>query len=77
MTTKEAMDHLKQAINEDRSYAWSWHCNIAVPFQDAGASFAQANEGAARVMQHFFNVDVRTFPEWQWCSPSEAGDKAP
>lgn len=64
MTTEEAMDHLKQVINDDREYAWAWHCNIAVPFMDAGASHDQANEGAARVMQHFFGVDVRTFPAW-------------
>lgn len=34
MTTKEAFDTLKQAINADSDYAWGWQCNIAMAIYD-------------------------------------------
>jgi len=55
---KQAFDVLKQAMEKDANYAWSWHCNIAVMAQDAGASHAIANDGAARFMKLCFGVDT-------------------
>ena len=71
MDTKEAFESLKKAIQEDHSYAWSWHCNVAMPFQDEGGSHEQANLAAARFMRTAFDVDVTTFDEWKsfdWAS---------
>jgi len=65
MTTKEAFEALKKAIQADHSYAWSWHCNVAMPFQDEGGSHEQANRAVARFMQTAFDVDVTTFDEWK------------
>lgn len=59
MNTKEAFDTLKQAIQEDSEYAWSWHCNIAMMAKDAGASHKVGNDGAARFMQLCFGVDTQ------------------
>lgn len=52
------MNTLSKAMKEDRSYAWSWHCNIAVMAQDAGATHEISNEGAARFMKLAFGVDT-------------------
>lgn len=65
MDTKEAFEALKKAIQEDHSYAWSWHCNVAMPFQDEGGNHEQANRAAARFMQMLFDLDVTTFKEWK------------
>lgn len=59
-----AMDILKQEM-KDADYAWSWHCNIAMPFYDALPEgepdrHARANRGAGRVMRHVFDVDTMT-----------------
>ena len=71
MAAKEAFEAFRAAIQKDRSYAWSWHCNVAVPFMDNGLSHEQANRGAATFMQTAFDVDVTTFNEWKsfpWAS---------
>lgn len=61
---------LERELKADRCYAWSWHCNIAVPLMDQfGCSHESANRSAAELMRHLFHVDVTTFPEWkafQW-----------
>jgi hypothetical protein len=63
----EAFTTLKAAIQADIGYAWSWHCNVAMPMLDAkvGVTHEQANEAAACVMQHLFGVDVRASSEWR------------
>jgi hypothetical protein len=67
LVTKEAMDNLKATMQSDPEYAWAWHCNIAMPFKDAtGCTHEQANKGAARVMEHFFSVDITKHPHWQY-----------
>ena len=54
-----ALVALKRAMAEDPMYAWSWHCNIAMPIMDAtGVSHALANEAAARLMRHLFDIDT-------------------
>lgn len=67
----EAMDRLKTAIRMDPGYAWSWHCNLAMPILDTRRVIGeplirhrQANEMAANLMQHLFDVDVRASREW-------------
>ena len=65
MNTSEAFEVLKVAIQTDDDYAWSWHCNIAMPFQDEGGTHKQANKAAARCMSLMFEVDVTTFDQWK------------
>jgi hypothetical protein len=48
MTIKEAIDTLKQAMADDPDYAYGWHCNIAMAFQDEGADYEQAQRAASR-----------------------------
>jgi hypothetical protein len=62
ITPKQAMDALREAMLEDYSYAWSWHCNIAMASQDAGAPHKEANERAAGFMRNAFGVDTRLPP---------------
>jgi hypothetical protein len=55
---------LKQALQADTSYAWSWHCNVAMQFVDRGGDHRVANEAAAAFMSICFDVDVKHSPEW-------------
>lgn len=63
--TKTIFEMLIRAVKDDDDYAWGWHCNIAVPFQDEGGTHEQANRAAARIMYNIFGVDVTTFYEWK------------
>lgn len=59
-----AMNILKAEM-KDPGYAWSWHCNIAMPFYDGLPEnepdrHKRANIGAGRVMRHVFDVDTMT-----------------
>jgi hypothetical protein len=62
MTTKQAIEHLERALQDDPEYAWSWHCNIACPIMDEGASYELANKAAARIMKHLFHIDTTKEP---------------
>lgn len=57
-----AFKTLTQAMTDDPEYAWSVHCNVAVPIRDelggGLASQAIANRAAARVISHLFGVDM-------------------
>jgi hypothetical protein len=64
MDAIEAFDSLKAEIQKDREYAWSWHCNVAMHFQDEGGGHEQANRAAARFMQNCFQVHVTNFDQW-------------
>jgi len=62
--TKQAFNTLKDALNKDESYAWSWHCNIAMMCYDAmddtiphEDKHRMGNDGASRFMKLCFNVD--------------------
>lgn len=60
--------HIADLMRVDHDYAWSWHCNIAMPMLDAlpdAITHKQANRAAARVMQHLFGIDVTTFNEYK------------
>ena len=65
ITTKQAMDHLKQVIQTDEDYAWGWHCNLAMAMCDNGVPRTKANDTAANVMQQFFGTDTRTNKFWK------------
>ncbi len=58
----EALDVLKKALKEDDGFAYSWHCNVAVAFQDAakkGFSIHRvSNEAATIFMKNAFGVDT-------------------
>ncbi len=59
-----AMDILKAEM-KDPGYAWTWHCNVAMPFYDGLPEnepdrHKRANIGAGRVMRHVFDVDTMT-----------------
>lgn len=57
---------IRAAIESDLEYAWGWHCNIAMPFIDAGGDADIANEAAARFMQTAFGVDTRKCDGWTY-----------
>lgn len=55
-----AVEHVQTLIAKlqaDPDYAWSWHCNIAMAYVDAGGDPYTGNQGAARFMKMFANVD--------------------
>jgi hypothetical protein len=60
-----AFDMLKALIQADDDMAWTWHCNIAMPFVDEGGSHKMANHAAARFMSTAFDVDVTKFVWWK------------
>lgn len=53
----QAVQTLIAAMQADSDYAWSWHCNIAMAYVDAGGDTYIGNQGAARFMKLFANVD--------------------
>ena len=58
--TGMAIDFLKTQLQADEDYAWAWHCNIAMPMNDAGVDYNKANRIAANIMSIIFNVDTLT-----------------
>lgn len=60
---KNAMKVVQKAMKNDPDFAWSWHCNIAMAAQDAGAPHKEANERAADFMRCAFGVDTTKAPE--------------
>ncbi|MFW6855311.1 hypothetical protein ACODYM_28890 [Burkholderia gladioli] len=68
-------ERLKQALQADAEYAWSWHCNLAMPIMDSiRCTSAQANKAGADLMQYLFGVDVRKFPQWKHVEPGAMSD---
>ena len=64
--TAYSFNYIKKAMQDDRGYAWSWHCNLAMAFMDGGkVSHQKANEGAKMFMSFCFNVDVAQFSEYK------------
>lgn len=55
-----ALSVLSKAMQDDADFAWSWHCNIAMTAQDAGAPHNRANIWAANFMHRAFAVDTLT-----------------
>lgn len=62
-----AYEQLKKAMHEDAAYAWSWHCNLAVPIMDSlKCSHEDANKAAAHLMQHLFALDITQSEYWKF-----------
>lgn len=66
MSPRVPFEALRAAILADSAYAWSWHCNVAMPLQDSGVSHEKANLAAAKFMKSVFGVDVTQFYEWKF-----------
>lgn len=63
----DAFEALKVAMAADPEYAWSWHCNLAVPIMDAaGISHEKANVAACYLMQHLFDYDVTADSRYEY-----------
>ena len=61
-----AMKTIIQAMQEDPSYAWSWHCNIAMAFVDAGGDHYTGNQAAANFLRTLAKVEpAHELPEKQ------------
>lgn len=70
----QPVDQLKEMMKADRSFAWTWLCNIAACIQDEGVSHEVANRAAARFLKTAFDVDVTDSFEWlsfeeKWLPP--------
>lgn len=63
--TSKGFNLVKDALQNDPGYAWSWHCNIAMAVCDSGVSHALSNKAAACFMQRCFDVDTLSTPEYQ------------
>ncbi len=61
------MTELTRALRADSDYAWSLHCNIAMPIMDShpGMTHQFANISAARVMMALFGIDMTEHPHWE------------
>ena len=49
---------LRYLMRRDPSYAWVWHCNLAMMAYDAGATHQEANHRAASFMLRIFGVNT-------------------
>jgi len=63
---------LNEKLEGDPEYAWSFHCNIAMPILDSMNKYEviknphkNANQYAADVMMHLFNIDITQFEEYK------------
>lgn len=74
-----ALRQLTAALQADPDYAWSWHCNLAMPVMDAtGVTHRVANEAGARLMRHLFDIDITNHPHWNVCAdPAPAPQPEP
>lgn len=66
LTTEEVFNKLKDALQKDKSYAHSWHCNLAMSFSDAADSDSTShwwlqrvsNDAASRFMKTCFDIET-------------------
>lgn len=59
ISIKDAWQCLSEAMARDFDWAWSVHCNLAMPIMDrTDCSHEKANIAAAQIMSHLFNYDV-------------------
>ena len=65
ITVTDAFNVLQKYMQDDKDYAWSWHCNIAMVAVDAGANHIEANIRTGDFMRRCFGVDTKTFPEYK------------
>ncbi len=63
---KAAWGNLTKAMVDDPDWAWSVHCNLAMPIMDTlNCSHKDANLTAAALMQHVFHYDITTHKCYQ------------
>lgn len=63
---KGAWHILTMAMITDPDWAWSVHCNLAMPIMDTlNCSHIEANNAAAILMKHIFNYDVTQLREFK------------
>lgn len=73
---------LQADIQKSTSYAWSWHCNLAMAVVDAGGSHELGNKASASFLQRTFSVDVTRMREYRglevrWADQKEASTPQP
>lgn len=56
MLTRLAFWWIRRQMQKDDAWAWTWHCNVAMAAQDAGAPHDRANERASDFMYRAFGV---------------------
>ncbi len=67
MSIPMAIHELKTAMRDDPEYAWSWHCNIAMPIMDSiDCGHESANVAAAHLMSFLFDYDITTHPHYEY-----------
>ena len=67
--TARANRDLQRAMRKDPDFAHVWKCNIAMPILDGAdgkLTHQEANEIAARLMAHLFNVKTNA-KDQAWC----------
>jgi hypothetical protein len=65
---------LREAINSDPDYAWSWLCNLAVPIMDStGVTHEIANQAAALIMAQMFDCDITKHPNFEYAKSPQQG----
>lgn len=66
-----AFQELQTALQADVDYAWSWHCNLAMPIMDSiRCTPFEANKAAADLMQFLFKINVRKLEQWHRDEPT-------
>lgn len=66
-----SMEAVTKAMREDQSYAWGWHCNLAMAMRDEGVDAMVAERAAARFLQILTtgvgveSIDTRQFDEYK------------
>lgn len=53
-----------EMMRRDPSYAWSWHCNLAMAYVDAGGDHTTGNKAAATFMRMLTGIDTSKLPEY-------------
>ena len=72
ITLPQAMERLATALLSDPSYAWSWHCNLAVSAFDEGVDRSRANRIAARFLSTLTKgeLDITQHPHYAETQPA-------
>ena len=65
MSVAKEMEVIRSAIETDESYAWAWHCNLAMCAFDEGVDHTKSQYVAARFMQLCFGVDTSKAKEFK------------
>ena len=60
----DAMAVVCDALRNDPDYAWSWQCNVAMPFVDQGGSRLDANRAAANFLYNLAQVRMWAHPHY-------------